>query len=94
MKRFEKGQKKDIAVRVPFKIHPQDFIIDCKAPCYANKVYSLYGAVVQEGYIGSCHFISLCKDYIDKQWKLYDDEKVSCLSSDELYLEAAAVLFY
>tara|TARA_B100001989_G_C24475991_1_gene431816 strand:+ start:15 stop:992 length:978 start_codon:yes stop_codon:yes gene_type:complete len=56
--------------------------------------YDLYGIIVHYGNPNGGHYISYCKNIINKEWYLYDDEDVYRVTIDEINSINPYMLFY
>ena len=59
-----------------------------------NDKYELYGVINHYGNCGGGHYIAMAKNFVEKQWYIFDDCEVSKLKESEIITKAAYVLFY
>ena len=45
-----------------------------------KSVYQLVGIVIHMGSLHSGHYVSICKNLVDHQWRLYNDSQVQTVS--------------
>ncbi len=56
--------------------------------------YDLYGIVNHYGSLSFGHYISVCKNFTDNKWYVYDDSKVRVIDENQINKGDAYILFY
>lgn len=59
-----------------------------------EEIYDLYGIIVHYGNPNGGHYVSYCKNIINKEWYLYDDDDVYRVTIDEINSINPYMLFY
>ena len=57
-------------------------------------VYQLVGIVIHMGSLNSGHYVSICKNLVDHQWRLYNDSQVQTVSLEQATNQKPYLLFY
>jgi ubiquitin carboxyl-terminal hydrolase 20/33 len=63
-----------------------------------ENIYDLYGIIYHSGTLNSGHYVSFCKNLINNEWYLFDDNNVLHIPEDQIESRindsGAYVLFY
>lgn len=57
-------------------------------------IYELVGFVVHMGNLHGGHYYSICKNLIDKKWRLYNDTQIQILNENQIFHQKPYILFY
>jgi ubiquitin C-terminal hydrolase len=92
LKRYDKNNQK-INKHISY---PEILDMYPYSPNYHNLdlYYKLSGFCVQSGTMNGGHYYSICKNDIDKQWYLYDDDTVHHITKEVALKKPAYCLFY
>eukprot|EP01121_Diplochlamys_sp_Union-15-3_P011950 TRINITY_DN3515_c0_g1_i4.p1 TRINITY_DN3515_c0_g1~~TRINITY_DN3515_c0_g1_i4.p1 ORF type:complete len:622 (+),score=80.75 TRINITY_DN3515_c0_g1_i4:31-1866(+) len=95
--KFDKYHREKIEMDIDFPIKDLDLsgYVSKKGKLSAPPLYDLYGISIHMGSLGGGHYTAFAKNHINQHWYLFNDDKVTKLSSDKaLQKRGAYLLFY
>ena len=92
LKRFKNGHKINQFISFPEILDLDNFSLNYGSN-KKNK-YSLQSIAIHQGSLNSGHYYAICKNPLDKNWHLYNDETEKRITKQEIHKELPYLFFY